>query len=430
MPSTPSEFDADVQTLDSVTALNPPPVTGRLTRAWIAVGSHSSVDFLSFVPIALMPVLKAHASLTDTQVALTLATHAFASGAIQPAAAWVSDRFDHRIIGALGVVAAGLGIGGLSYATSFPMLIVLILLTAGGVGAYHPTGAAAVGSLAGKARGRWMSLFFVAGMLGGISGNVLSPRLERAIGLEGLLWLIVPATVVGMALWLAIRKVPHRAHGAHESHAALSEAQRRARWTSVGLLYAGSVIRFGVNNALIYLMISMLQQRVMAEVGATELTPEIAREASQLNGVMQAAMQVGMGGGGMLLGWFLAHRHQKAGLVLTPVLGASALSVIPLVSDQSIALFVVTVVAGVGFGSMIPVTLSLAQRLLPHRTSLASALMLGGAWMFAGTGALTAQRVEAAFGLQTAFWVVAGVLLLAGVISMGLPSKLLNELDH
>ncbi len=426
-----------------MTALSPPPTQAplsppapvastprRRTRAWVSIGSHSAVDFLSFVPIALMPIIKQQAGLTDAQVAAAIATHAASSGAIQPAAAWFIDRFDRRVIGAIGVVAAGVGVGGLAFATSFQALLLLTVLTAGGVGAFHPPAAAAVGALSGVSRGRWMSLFFVAGMIGGIMGNVFSPALARMVGMQGLVWLIVPAVLVGIALWIAIRRVPHRAHGAHETHASLSPSQRRQRWGSVGLLYAGSIVRFGVNNALIYLMIAMLERRVVAEAGATALTEELAKNASAINGYMQAAMQVGMGGGGLLLGWFLARHHEKRGLVLTPILGAIALAAIPSVGNQSLALFIVTVVAGVGFGSMIPVTLSLAQRLLPHRTSLASALMLGGAWMFAGIGAMSAQRIEAAFGMQAAFWAVAGVLLIAGALSAALPSKLLAELDH
>ncbi len=402
----------------------------RRARAWTSIGSHSFVDFLSFVPIALMPVIKQQAQLTDGQVALAIATHVTCSGAIQPLAAWISDKFDQRVIGAIGVLAAGLGVGGLMWATTFEMLILLTLLTAGGVGAFHPPAAAAVGSLAGVSRGRWMSLFFVAGMLGGVMGNVLSPQLQEALGMVGLAWLMVPAVLVGLVLWAAIRRVPHRAHGAHDTHAALPAAERRARWASVWLLYGSNVIRFGVNNALIFLMIVLLERQVLAAAQAEALTAELAKRASAVNGTMQAAMQIGMGGGGLVIGWFVARHHEKLGLVLTPILGAIALSLIPVLAGERLALFTITIVAGVGFGSMIPVTLSLAQRLLPHRTSLASAMMLGGAWMFAGVGALGAQLIDEAFGLDAAFVAAGAALLVAGVLSALLPSALLEKLDH
>jgi MFS family permease len=88
-----------------------------------------------------------------------------------------------------------------------------------------------------------------------------------------------------------------------------------------------------------------------------------------------------------------------------------------------------SVLAGAGFGACIPVSLGLAQRMLPHRTSLASGLMLGGAWAFAFAGPLVAEWVQnglmGGLGLDAAFFVTAGALFVAGMISLALPSELM-----
>ena len=56
-----------------------------------------------------------------------------------------------------------------------------------------------------------------------------------------------------------------------------------------------------------------------------------------------------------------------------------------------VAAFTLAVAAGVCFGGMFPVALSLGQRLLPHRTGLASGMLMGGAWFFGFFGAQIAR---------------------------------------
>jgi MFS family permease len=191
----------------------------------------------------------------------------------------------------------------------------------------------------------------------------------------------------------------------------------------------------------------------------TAMTTEMGIEASQLNGVLQASMQIGMGVAGILLGFVLSARYEKLVFVVFPILGAVAVFMIPraeLIAESAEVPIAVlaTVLTGVGFGAVIPVSISLAQRLLPHRTSLASGMMLGGAWMLAFVGPLFAElvhkgvsskpgtpgfviraiealpgRLSAALmdgmGLDAGFTVTAVVLLFAGLIALLLPHKLI-----
>ncbi|QKK09837.1 MAG: hypothetical protein HND58_17880 [Planctomycetota bacterium] len=76
-----------------------------------------------------------------------------------------------------------------------------------------------------------------------------------------------------------------------------------------------------------------------------------------------------------------------------------------------------------------PVTIALAQRLLPHRTALASGLMLGGAWGIAAIGPPIAQLLINTLGLTPAFAITAALLAVAGLMSLALPSKLLSRVS-
>ena len=76
--------------------------------------------------------------------------------------------------------------------------------------------------------------------------------------------------------------------------------------------------------------------------------------------------------------------------------------------------------AGVGFAAMTPVTISLGQRMMPFHTSLASGLMLGGAWAIASVGPRIAEFTVQTFGLSVGFSVMAALLVASGLSAIGI----------
>ena len=86
-----------------------------------------------------------------------------------------------------------------------------------------------------------------------------------------------------------------------------------------------------------------------------------------------------------------------------------------------VVLAVLCALAGLGYGGVIPTTLSMAQRMLPHRTGLASGMMLGGAWSIASAGPPLVQWLYGSYGLRGAFLVTAGLLALSAVMGAMLP---------
>lgn len=460
-----------------------PALSRTRTRAGVAIGAHSVCDFFSFMAISLIPLLTARLHLETGQIALLLGLGSVTSGVVQPLVAWASDRLDTRVLGTAGLVVAVACISMIGRARSYEMLMFLHGLGAAGIGAFHPPAAAAVGQLAGARRSLGVAVFFLAGMLGGVLGNILTPKIvnlfawanpvrheftlpifprvplvyeapDVTFGLTSLTWLVIPGLIAAVALGWAIHSAPHRRHDAHDSHGRLSARERRARWLAVGVLYTSNVLRFSVNMALVYLFAQWAEAHVASRVGGAGLAQGL--DASELNGPLQGMMQIGMGAGGITLGFLLGVRFEKLAFVVFPVLGAAAIALIPMAGSLAPggvapAVFALGVVSGVGFGSVIPVSMALAQRLLPHRTSLASGLMLGGAWALAFVGPLVAKivhagvadmertgralgaigvsggRVETGWGLETAFHVTAVALLVAGLIAMLLPHRLIVD---
>jgi MFS family permease len=415
--------------------------------------AHACTDFLSFVTIALLPLLAVRLDMSITQKASLISLGAVASGAIQPVVAWLSDRFDSRVTGTLGLAVASVCVGLLGYAQGFDELVVLFFFAVLGIGAFHPASAAAVGQLAGTRRSAMLSVFFLFGMIGGILGNVLSPAYVHAAGelsgetgdaavsagLKALIWFTPAGLLAAGALAWAIHKAPHRRGDADTHHRNLGESERSLRWRAVWLLYICNIIRFTVNQMLVYLLIEWVERVTRRQAGVAALDVELGQRASELNGPMQASMQVGMGAGALALGFFLTGRHEKKAFVIIPLIGAVAIAAIPhtdaLLEHGRWAVIapaaLLAIVAGFGFGSLVPVSLSLGQRLLPHRTSLASGMLLGGAWCVAFIGPQISRLIHAGedANLEPAFLVAAGTIGLASLLSLALPDRLLREVS-
>ncbi len=414
-------------------------------RLGTVVGIHSVCDYFSFVLIALLPLFATTLGLTTGQKATIISIGTICSGVIQPIVAWVSDRFDTRSLGTGGLLLAVICVACFGLAREFWHLALLQGLTAIGIGAFHPPAAAVVGRLAGSRRSLGMAVFFLFGMLGGMAGNITAPRYVEAMarsgrgapdygaGLMALAWLAIPGVIACIILAWASHKTPHRHHAARDHHTSLGPAEQRRRWGAVGILYFANIIRFSTNLALVYLFNEWAEAHTRGRAGVAQLTETLGAEASQLNGFLQASMQLGMGGMGLVLGFTLARRFEKWAFVGFPLIGAAVMSLMPFAEGAGAVWMALglSVLSGVGFGSVIPVSMAVAQRLLPHRTSLASGMMLGGAWAFAFIGPTIAEQMHTRFSLEIAFWVIAGLLATGGMVCLALPGRLLTDaIDH
>ncbi len=193
---------------------------------------------------------------------------------------------------------------------------------------------------------------------------------------------------------------------------------------------------------LVYLMIEWTERLVRADAGVTALNEQLGQKASELNGPLQGSMQVGMGFGALALGFFLPAKLEKKAFILIPLIGSGAILLIPQApafaetlgwsgtfAASSVA-GLLTIAAGFGFGSLVPVSMSLGQRLLPHRTSFASGMMLGGAWCIAVVGPQIMRLIHKGVdqNLESGFVVAAGCIALASLLACWLPGRLLTRI--
>jgi FSR family fosmidomycin resistance protein-like MFS transporter len=397
---------------------------GVRARLGIILCAHTMVDIYAALVPPLLGVLEIRCHLEPRQTALLLGIGSLSSGLSQPLSAILGDWLDSRVCGAAGLLLAGVCLSSIGMVESFAGLVAIYVLGMVGVGIFHPVGASSMGHLADRLprarRSLGVSLFFVAGMAGGITGAALGPRLTALpAGWQALRGLVVPGLLLALLLHLAIGGQPHR-HRHQAQDRDLWPARRAAAWRMVGLLYAGNAMRFTVNMALVYLFVRWAQG-LTAAAHPLWSPRDVARTSAPVVGNLNALVILGMAVGGLAAGALTRAGREKGPLVLVPILFAPMVALFPLAGLR--LGYGLALLAGIGFASMIPVTLSLAQRLLPHRTSLASGLMLGGAWTVAMSGPILAERSLDRFGLGPTFAFVAALLALSGLVALPLPRR-------
>ncbi len=387
----------------------------------ILVG-HFLVDVCASIVPASLNIFEQRWNLSARQSAWLLGTGSLSSGLAQPIFAWISDRTNNRLYGGLGLAMAVILIGSIGLAPTAVWVFVFYTIGMIGSGMFHPIAASTIGALNPARRSKIITMFFIAGMLGGVSGSTLAPRL--LVQPEGFAWLmlmIAPVLGVAVVMHIMIRSIPHRTR---LNPATSDHTPPKNDWAAIGMLYLAAATRFTVNIALLYLYVRWMAQLVAT--GDPSLTSQqISQTAAPWVGNLNAFTMLGMATGGLLSGILIRAGREKWPLVLLPLVFAPAIACFPMASRQTG--YLLALIAGIGFASMVPVTITVAQRLLPNRTSLASGLMLGGAWSVAMLGPVLAEWIVRQYGLTTAFYATAGLLAVSGVILLPLRSDSIGQ---
>lgn len=379
---------------------------------------HVAVDALAALLPSTLGLLEVRLSMSPKQSAWLMGLGSLCSGLAQPICAYISDRFSTRRLGVIGIVLGAVGIGSLGLAGEIATLVLAFAVGMLGIGMFHPFGAATVGELRRHARTSAVSIFFVSGMIGGVAGAFFWPRfLATSYGFRWLPIFMVPVLLLVVYLLRHLKELGPMRVAAHEAEDSTAPG---IDWVMVAILYVAAAARFCVNTALVYLYVRLAEAYVVAESPSLDLE-QVATIAAPLVGNFQGATLMGMALGGLLAGAYVRPGREKWPMVLVPILFAPIILLLPQASLQ--VGYLLAVVAGVGFASMIPVTIALAQHLMPRHTNLASGLMMGGAWSVAMIGPRCAEYGVEKFGISTTFGLTAAMLAISGMLCLPLRDR-------
>lgn len=387
--------------------------------------SMSSV-LLAFISVNVLP-------LSAVEIGIVLSASALVGALAQPFFGWLADRSGGRLLGA-GGVAWTVGLILLAVAAAerglfWPMVIAFIL-PAVGSGAFHPVGAMYAASGEKRAASS-LSYFFLMGQLGlGLGPALAGLMLNRASSNNHVFTEALGSVFSGRllefgsvspVLVLALLAIPGVLLMALTIPNQRQHRQERAANHNTPSAKAGRG-RFALGAFIV--LISMVTLRSLAQPGSVNFIPVLFQEkgwSPAEYGLITSSFWLASGLAGVFFG-SLADRYDRRWVVaISLLLSAPAFFLLPVASGA--LAFALAVIAGGLSGGSHSVIVYTAQELLPGSKGFASGIIMG---LIFGTGALGSFLIGSlseTMGLTTVFQLVAGAIIVAGLLAFALPAQ-------
>ncbi len=369
--------------------------------------AHLLNDLLQSVIPASYPILKENFHLTFTQIGLITLSYQMAASILQPLVGLYTDKKPKPFSQIFGMLFTFSGIVSLSYASSFLMIIVSVVLVGIGSSIFHPEASRISFLASGGKRGLAQSIF----QLGGNAGTAMGPLLVALIVVPNsqfyIIWFVVFA-IIGLmvlsriALWyqnhLSLRNTK-------KAVIDLPNLSRNKIIVSVGLLMVLIFSKF-------FYMSSMTSYFTFYLIEKFHLSVQDAQ--------FYLVLFLGACAVGTLIGGPLGDQFGRKYVIWFSVLGAAPFTLLLPFVD----LFwtgVLSVIIGIIISSAFPAIIVYAQELLPKKLGMVSGLFYGFAFGMAGLGSALLGNLADHTSITYVYHICA-YLPLIGIIAFFLPN--------
>ena len=327
---------------------------------------HFSVDMYSGMLPLILLALTDPLGLSYSQVGLVSMAFTLTSSLSQPFFGWLGDKRSNRLIAVLGVLAIASTMGLLRFADHFIILMILAPIAGLGSGAFHPQGAVLAAQTPPQQRGSAMSIF----MMGGNTGYAFGPIFGSAIFAFAGGFMPETLAVLGLAqaavvFWALAGHQRARANGTQRTMAATKRAA----------------------TSIILLLVLVIFLRSWVQTSVTTFVPQVLKAQGYSNGfagnvLFSILMPLAIGG---LIGGTLSDRigRRRVLIVSTALIGPALYG---LLNSGESTVFIWGAVLGIASGASLPVTLVMAQGLVPRGLGVMSGFVLGFTFIAGGVG--------------------------------------------
>ncbi len=382
---------------------------------FLSVG-HFVTDINQGALPALLPFFIATYDLTYAAAAGIVFAANMASTIVQPLFGHAADRFSKPWFLSAGLLLAGLGMALTGVLQSYHMILLVAVFSGIGIAAYHPEAARLANFAAGAKKGIAMSLFGVGGALGFAVGPLLATMAMLRWGIKGTLVLIVPVTVMAVAMMTQFSALEALEKNVTRKKADSENADLTDAWgpfSRLTLTVIGrSILFYGLNTFIPIYWINVLHE-------------------SKASGAMALTIYAGAGIVGNLLGGGLADRIGQKKVVLIGFFSLTLLlPILVWVEDIRLATALLVPIGMTLYATYSP-TVVLGQSYLPNRIGLSSGVTLGIAVAIGGGAAPFIGKIADLYGVwySLASMACLPVLTVAVALTLPEPERMPSEAD-
>ncbi len=370
--------------------------------------AHLLNDLLQAVIPAAYPILKEKYNLSFAQIGLITFSYQMAASILQPFVGFYTDKKPKPYSKVYAMVFSLSGIVLLSYASSFFLILLSVVLVGIGSSIFHPEASRVSYLASGGKRGLAQSIF----QIGGNTGTAISPLL--------IAWIVVP-NGQRYIIWFAIvaliaMTVLYRIGRWYQAHLELHGKKK------VNLADLPNLTPRQVTISVIILLV-LIFSKYFYFAGLTSYFTFFLIEKFHLS-VQDAQFHLFLFlasvAAGTLLGGPLGDKFGRKYVIWFSVLGAAPFTLMMPYAN----LFwtgVLSVIIGTIISSAFPAILVYAQELLPKRLGMISGLFYGFAFGMGGIGSAVLGYVADHSSITYVYHIIA-YLPLIGVIAYFLPN--------
>ena len=360
---------------------------------------HFTIDSYSSFFLPLLPLLASRLGLNYAMIGGLTAIASVSSSFSQPLFGVLADRMRRPWFVAFGPMIAALFMASVGLATSYEMLVGLLVVGGIGVAMFHPQTASLAGT-ASTQRGMAMSFWITGGTLGWALGPAFATAVVSQFGLERSWVAAIPGLLLcGVLLVWFARVAPHAA--ARRERAPVRELRPVLR--PLLMLYFTVVCRSAVSAGFATFLPMWVHER----------------GGDTAQGGVYTTIYLTLGSLGGFAGGWLADRYGGRRVVVSTFAAAAPFYVLFFVAPDPFR-FALLVVGYCLMQASLPVSVVLGQQFSPRHAGIISSFMMGAAW---GLGALLIYPIGAMadqVGLERALMALSSLILVGFACSLGI----------
>jgi MFS transporter, FSR family, fosmidomycin resistance protein len=357
--------------------------------------SHLFTDLTGSSLPAMMPFLKDSLQLSYTAVGVVIMVSNMTSSIIQPLFGYLSDKMEMKWLLPVSIILTYIGFSFLGLASSFLVLLILVIINGLGIAVYHPEGSKIMHYFTGSRMATGMSFFQVGGNLGMALGPLFITYAIALANLSGTLFYLLFGIPMFSILLLFLKELtlPGRSEKSdlREERGRSAPVGENKGWGSMSLL------------------VFAVSMRSWAHMGLITFVPfyyiHVLKGDAITAGRLVFVFLIG-GVAGTLIGAAIADKiGHKYYFCLSMLLSVPLLFLFLQVGG--IWVFILLFLVGLLLISSFSVTIVMGQMILRNRLGMASGLTMGFVIGMGGVGAGMLGIAADSWGIMTVLKLIA-----------------------
>ena len=372
------------------------------TSIILLTSAHLFNDFYAGFLMPLLSYFQSHLHLTITQVSILPTVLAVFGSILQPLFGFLGDRFNKKLFVVSGVLCSALFLSCIGLAPNFTLLILMLVIGASGVAAFHPNAAATVARLTQNKSTFTMSIFLMVGCIGLAGAPFIITSIATSGGFSKLWMLSLPGVILALILVKTLT-IDHENKSSTKlsDFKILFDRKSRPLWIMFLIMFIRSLV---ITSFMSFMSI------LFTAKGLTMHRSGIAISTFLICGSV-----------GGLIGGYLADKISRKIIITCSSIIACPLLLWFLKADGNFAMILLGL-SGMVILAASAVNVLIVQRLCPDMAGSIAGISMGFVWGSAGLMLPVVGYVADHYSMETSLRIAAYMLPIAGMLVLILPN--------